>query len=294
MFNKNKVASELDFNKSLKGITFAYQEIAAMRMKVVRQATLTTRSFLERIARVFYELQINYKKQIEEEEQKEKKKKKTAKKKQEKAAVVLITPNSKLYGNISYRVFSTFMEFVNKNPADTIVIVGKAGKDFFDDLQTDKKYLYFELPELSVTLDDLKAMIFNLSPFDRCSVFFAEYESLVNQSPKALDISSQELLSFIPKEKGDKDRKYIFEPNLEKLLSFFKRQVESILLKQTVHESQLAWLASRIMAMQLSTERVEKEIKSLTGQERKIKAMTFDKRQMESLAGFSLWKTRQK
>ena len=85
---------------------------------------------------------------------------------------------------------------------------------------------------------------------------------------------------------------YLFEPDLEKIVAFFETQIFSNLFKQTVHESHLARLASRITAMEQALERIENQEKILYSNKRKTIRLTENKVQLERVAGIGLWKDR--
>jgi F0F1-type ATP synthase gamma subunit len=87
----------------------------------------------------------------------------------------------------------------------------------------------------------------------------------------------------------EKKYTYYFEPSLEKVLNFFESQVFASLLKQTVHEGELARLASRVKSMETALVNIEKEEKMIKAEARKLKKNTENKKRTESLAGIALW-----
>lgn len=286
MLNKKKVINDLELTTTLKTITYVYQEVSAMRMRKIRGSVLDTRNFLDQVSNIFHDLQANYKKIIEKISLKEKK---TKEKKQEKVVTILICTNSKLSGDISVRVFNEFKKFINQKDTD-LIVVGKVGSELFREAQINKKYLYFDIPDTTITMEDLKPILFHLTPYEKVYVFFGQYQSLTDQKPALTNITAQELMNAVNPQKIE-ERRYLFEPDIGNILNFFKVQVKSILLKQTVHESQLAWFASRIMAMERASEKVDEELKKLTLMARKTKLIDHEKKQIERFAGISLWKT---
>jgi len=88
---------------------------------------------------------------------------------------------------------------------------------------------------------------------------------------------------------GQKEYDFIFEPSLEKLLNFFETQVFSSLFKQTVTEAELARLASRIKAMEQAIVFITTRMENLSSAQRRAKRNLENRKQLERVAGISLW-----
>ncbi len=56
-------------------------------------------------------------------------------------------------------------------------------------------------------------------------------------------------------------KEFLFEPSIEKILGFFETEIFASLFDQTIRESQLAKLASRILAMDTASDNINREIK---------------------------------
>lgn len=293
MQNKNQVNAEIDLVTTLKVLAHAYEEISVIRMQKSRAAVLANRAFLTKLSEVFHDVKESYRKQILDLMDANNKGKKTftfsTQKKNGKKALVFIASNARLYGDIVKKVFNMFMNDVKSHPDADIVIVGKVGKELFDDQQSVRKpYHFFEIPDVGVQFDDLKPVVSYLFPYDEATVYYGQFRNLMNQDANITSISGDQPLPNADPE--DKKFTYFFEPSLEKIMEFFENNVFASLLKQTVHEGELSRLASRAKSMESAIANIEKSEKELIGESRKMRKTIENKKRMESIAGMALWK----
>ena len=84
-------------------------------------------------------------------------------------------------------------------------------------------------------------------------------KSLLVQVPTAMDITT----SSMPQLEGGKGHsfKFIFEPDLSKILQFFDSQIITLLLEGTFLESELSRTASRFISMDKAETEANKLIK---------------------------------
>jgi F0F1-type ATP synthase gamma subunit len=136
-------------------------------------------------------------------------------------------------------------------------------------------------------LQDLKALATALINYEKVTAFYGQFESVVTQNPVAVNISGDNPL------KSDKQRevkKFIFEPLLTEVMKFFESQIVSSLVKQSVNESQLSRHASRILAMEMALTNIESKQKILKGDQKRLKRIVDNKKQLESFSGSQMWK----
>lgn len=295
MQHKKLIQQEIDFTKSFSLIVEAYQEIAVMKMRRVRNSVLATRDYLSRLSEVFLELKRA--KEMQKKQLLEKKVKRTTKeqgtdKKLDRTVSVLLSANTTLYGDLLERIFQLFLKDIKKGETD-LIIVGRVGKRLYDEQDHKRPYLYFELPDVEITLESLKPVIFHLVKYEKIMVYYGKFESVVTQVETVSNITGDEPfitrteLQEVPKALI----KYLFEPDLDALLAFFEDLIASSLFRQTVHETQLARWASRIMSMEKAQVGIETQMKKLRLSSLKIQKQEQNKSQLERLAGISLWRS---
>lgn len=282
---------------TFKMLAQAYEELSVIKMQRVRSSVLSTRDFLEDLSEVFADVKASYQHEINLYLEKGKNKKKfnpiNLISKKNKTVAVLLSANTKLYGDIIKRVFHLFVEDIRKNDFD-IVIVGRHGKELFDQVQTRKKYEYFDLPDTGVDFDQLKPILEHIMRYEKVNIYYGKFMNVILQSPTVTNVTGEESLSQEQKEDTKETKKvgYIFEPSIDTIFSFFLDQVMVSLFKQTVHEAELSRLASRITAMEQALGNIEQSESQLKGEERKIRKLALNKKQIDSFAGISFWQGR--
>lgn len=319
MQHKKLIQSELDFTKTFSLIAQAYEEIAVMKMRKVRTSVLSTREYLSRLSEVFYDLKKAKARQKLQESIADKLKqtkvaayKKPPKikpkdepsiaeieqgklnappEKLQKTVSVLLSANTTLYGGLIQRIFKLFIDNVLKDNSD-IIIVGRVGRRLYEEQVNKKTYLYFELPDIEISLENLKPVIFHMVKYQKIMVYYGKYDSVVTQKEISSNISGDQPfeLTSQPKSEADATSQFLFEPSLDVILAFFEDLIASSLFRQTVHETQLARWASRISSMEKAQVNVDTQLKKLRLSNLKIQKLQQSRTQQERLAGISLWR----
>lgn len=270
-----KIKDEISLLSSLRSLSEAYQQISVLRMQQIRQSVLSTRAYLEELSEVFADVKQGFLHMGQEIKGRDKKTKVSA--------IVLFSPNAKLYGEVVNKVFGLFLNDVKSSDSD-IIIVGKSGKQLADNVNLGRSYIYFEIPDFGVKIDHLKELSKVVSEYKSVEVYFGKFINIASQEG-----SSQNLTGEKVKGTDVKEAAFFFEPTADQILDFFESQVFISLLKQTVHEGELARFASRINAMENALENIGKYQKSLKMQALKSKKMQESKNQQEIFSGIGLW-----
>lgn len=287
-----QLSEDIEFLSTLRTLCLSYEEISVMKMQKIRGLVLSTRSFFTKLSDVYFNVKSSYKDKIQAIMKKKKitdPSKLVRGDKNGKSVAVLLSANTKLHGSIVDEVFALFTSYINQNPSD-LIIIGRLGRELYEKLPKSsggKKYLYFEIPDMEVNLEDIKSVVYHLLQYEKITVFYGEYSTMMEQIPKMASITGD--TKDVPSHENN--QKFIFEPKLETILSFFETQIFSSLFKQTVHETQLARFASRIKAMESAIERIEGGQKSLYNEKRRLLRLLENNTQLERLSGMSLWNT---
>ncbi|OGK24889.1 hypothetical protein A2954_03460 [Candidatus Roizmanbacteria bacterium RIFCSPLOWO2_01_FULL_37_12] len=320
MQHKKLIESEIDFNQTFRYITQAYEEIAVMKMRKVRDSVLSTRSYLAHLTEVFFELKrakeklssakstLNKQQKPNKEIDIDRNKNLTIDKiarlpeipaskvlRRDKTVSVLLSANTTLYGDLIKRIFDLFMQNVSRDNSE-IIIVGRVGQRMYDEQSHKKPYIYFELPDVDIRLEDLKPVIYHMVKYQKIQVYYGKFESIVNQTVVSSNISGDQPFGYKEVAKDVKPQSsqglhYLFEPDLDKILAFFEDLIASSLFRQTVHEAQLARWASRIMSMEKAQLNIDLAIKKLHFSRTKIQKQDENRRQLDRLAGLTLWRS---
>lgn len=286
MSQLKQIQSEVELVNTLKFIAQAFEEISVMRMRKVRTSVVNAREFVKEISTVFYDVKSSYQEKI---------KALMANKKISgeqpvvgKKLAIFISANSKLYGEVISSVFRDFYEHTQDSDTD-LLIIGRVGKELYERQQLKKKYLYFEIPDSEVFVQDIQAIMYHLIRYENINVYYAHFENILTQKPFTSNISGDEPFEVEDKTPHKEMTHFFFEPSMEEILTVFKTQVFIALFKQTIHEAHLAHFASRVTAMEQALIHIETQSGILYSEQRKARKQDENKKVLERIAGRKLY-----
>lgn len=281
---ENEIANLIGLNDMVK----SYEEIAASRIRRTRDSVLRDREFVNEIHDIYEQVIFSYKKQVEA-LMKSKKIKDPSKyafiNKNGKTLYIFISANTGLYGNLIKRTFELFL----KTPKDEnydIAIIGKLGLTLWKESKLNQKYIYFDFPDQSVDEKGLEEILKFIISYQKTIVFYGEFQNFIKQNATFSDISGHSLTEKI---ENREPVKFFFEPSLEKILEFFEKQIFASIFEQTIRESQLAKIASRLTSLDSATENIDKQLISMKNQKNRIAHQSQNRKQLETFSSSSLW-----
>jgi ATP synthase F1 gamma subunit len=280
MQNKQQLTSELESMATFRMISQAYEEIAVMRMQRIRGTVLKMRLFLEELRLIFQEVRGNYVRQLALLSRKHLLTQSILEK-NGKSSVVFLSAGSKLNGDIISKVFREFLAFTREHPDWEIVIVGKTGRQLYDQQQNVRKYVFFEFDENHINNASLQPLFAALISYKEITVFHGKFESLLTQQVMKNDLTGSQLISD---EKFKTQNTYMYEPPVETVLRFFETQIFSSLVLQSVNESELSRYASRIHSMEEAMGNIDKSTKQLKSQWTKMRKIVGNRKQLETMS----------
>ena len=272
MASKRQLEIEKKGLIEIKSLVEAYEEIAAGKMQKVRSAVLTARDFLSGLSEIFGEVKFNYPQ-------------KTRLEKKGKTVAVWISANAGLYGDIVGRSFDVFADFLAKNQEVETVVVGRLGTKMMADRSPKILYNYYDLEDDRVEVEDLVLIMRYLLQYQKIIVFYGQFKSLVNQVPVATSVSGDQLYQ----QNQQNQHQYLFEPKIGDVLEFFEGQMLTTMFEQTVHESQLAKFASRLISLDSAVENIDRKVGQLNQEGMRLKHRLDGRKQLNRIAGMSLW-----
>lgn len=282
MLTKKRLEAEIVDLVGLRGFVEVYEEIAADRMQDVRTAVLTSRQFLDGLSSVFAEVKQNYVKGVEKWEGKSKLNRNG------RTVVVFLSANSGLYGDILNRTFEEFLAFLKTNPKADAVVVGKLGLRLLQERVPTMLYNYFDFSDSGVEQENLGMIMRYLLQFEKILVFYGKFQNVVVQNPAQTSVSGDELAPAGGEQTMPRNM-YLFEPSVEGVLEVFESQILTSIFEQTMHESQLAKYASRLMHLDQAVENIGESLVKLGLESRRLKHKIDNKKQQARMAGVSLW-----
>src|SRR3989344_2063171 len=247
----------LEEGESLKAITQVYAEIANLKIKRIRAAVERNRVFFQEISDVYALVKNSAEKYGI---------KTTVKPK--KTVSIVLTSNYRFYGSINSDLLEYFVSTTSKLDTDRIM-VNKAAIDYFRTQPVFSDYKEILLKDDQPDTDELLNLVSLLKDYKQVLVFYSRMKSLLHQVPTAVDItaspSTGNLVSLnvadLQVQQNEQGFKFIFEPDLPKVLEFFDSQIITLLLEGTFLESELSRTASRFISMDHAETEANKMIK---------------------------------
>jgi len=280
---EKEIDTVLDSLELLRSLSQAYAEIASVRMQSVRKSVLVNRDFFSSIREIFEEVLSSYGEEI-----------KRLQKLQNRGGeitflahngltvAVLFSANTGLYGDIIQRVFSKFLNDVRNNDVE-VTIVGRMGRLLFTQAEPNRPFTYFDLPDYGAAhLDSLKDLTKHLVAYEQINLYYGQFHSFIKQEAISNSISAALSLSDATSQAGLV--RYIFEPDIETILSFFETEIFASIVDQAVFEGELAKLASRAYSMDRAEQRISEEIKKTNIKKLQAIHVTRDKKQRDILS----------
>lgn len=249
-----QIDQTLEEGQSLKAIAQAYSEIASLKIKRIRSAVERNRLFFDEILQVYGMVKsLALKKKI-------------SVIKPKKRLCMLLTSNYRFYGNINSSLINYFLGSTRQLPDVDRMILGKGGVDYFkatNALPNSKEVLLKDDMPSGAELASLAKLS---ADYNQVLVFHSKFKSLLTQKATSTDITAtslylQDYIKAFDTKNNEAYARFIFEPELPKMLQFFDSQILTLLLEQTFLESELSRTASRFISMDQAETEANKFIK---------------------------------
>lgn len=286
MINKKAITREITELAILQTVSRAYAEIASFRMQKTRSGVLLNRNFLNSISKVFQDILVSYKEEVQKlSKQKVSKDNKniTFLAHNGKTVAVFLSANVGLYGDIVDKTFQKFASEIRGTDVE-VTIIGKLGLSMFKDLFPNTNYTYFDFPDNDLRTDLLGEIISHLVAYEEIRIYYGKFRSVITQEPEVSKISSSLIDLENQQQVQVNPRKYIFEPSLDRILVFFESEIFASLMDQIMRESQLAKLASRITAMTKAGENISLRLKKMQLEKLRLVHAIANKKQVNSVS----------
>lgn len=275
---------DMDYLTGFLTMVESYEEIAALRMRKVKKSILERREFMQGLNEAF--AYISYAYRIYRESLKGKAKERIINT-NGKTVSILLSSNSGLYGDIIINTFELFREETSKIDTD-IVIVGKLGKNMYENLSEKKNYRYFEMTDNVIDELSIKKLSDYILDYSNVIVYHGSFRSFISQVPTRTEVPVE--LRKIERSLESYDEKFLFEPSIEKIAEYFEKQIESLIFEQVVFESYLSKFASRMVSMDVASENISSKIRRVDIDMKKAKHKNINSAMHSAIFGGSLWK----
>ncbi|OGK35333.1 hypothetical protein A3A93_02890 [Candidatus Roizmanbacteria bacterium RIFCSPLOWO2_01_FULL_38_12] len=287
MQQKSNIINEIEFLEDLRQLAHVYETISTIKMQQIRESIIQSRSFFAELMDIFQSLQYENLDTINENIATLTEQRGISLKPM---ATVIITANTKFHGDILRKTFNYFIKKYDR--AGDLFVIGKIGRELIQQYKSSINFKEFDISDINFTIQDLKPILFHLLQYKKIHVYYAVFKNLVEQIPTDADIA--DILKLTPeeiKEQTGKEKQtdFLFEPSGQKIAGFIHNSVIAMLLLQTVSETHLARLASRLNAMDALLQRIDIDVKKLDSKQRRFEKSLQSIKQAERLSGIALW-----
>lgn len=282
MLYEKDIKDEIRDLEGLRRMVKIYSEIASIRMIKIRNQVLKNRRFLDSIHDIFKDALASYAAKISSLARKGKLKrgeKITFLAHNGKTVAVYISANTGFFGDIVPRTFERFLEDIEDKDVE-VTIIGRMGLALFQSAKPKSPYTFFDLPDYGIDQEKLTEIIKHLVQYEKIRVYYGKYQSVINQKPTKMEITAG---TPITDEIQEPETKYLFEPSVEKILSFFETQIFASLFDQSIRESQLAKFSSRIIAMDTAGENIRKRIDKMNLKKLRMQHRNKNRKQLNTI-----------
>lgn len=280
MQKKTDLIEEINFLDNLHNLATVYESISTMKMQQIRKNIISRRLYVNNLMDIFRSLQ--YERTEEEYSAENLKDLKPL-------ATVVITANAKFHGDILRRIFQYFLKHYDGN--GDLFVVGKIGREYMKEYAEKIQFQEYDISDINFTVNDLKPILFHLLKYRKIHVYYAIFKNVVEQVTVETDITDLEKLTKeeIEKARLEQHYQYLYEPSAQHISSFIHNNVTAMTLLQTLSETHLARLASRMNAMESLLVKINGDIKILKQREHRVKRSIQDAKQLDRLAGMAVW-----
>lgn len=268
---------ELDDATTLKLISSAFTEAAASRIQKIKKQFETNRQFYDEISHVYH---------LVRESGKLLKLKGNKPTGTGKSLAVAATSNQRFYGNLNVNIMHGFLDAISHMETDVLVI-GTTGADNIRSSGYTKPYEHMIFAHDYPTPEETRAFLDKIMPYESVMMYYPKFISLVTQTVGSTDVT--QTVSKTDKA-ADDEIHILFEPEYDKILEFFQRQVRSLLFLRVMLEADLSRTAARLITMSSADERSTILIKQKRSELRKIQASIANAKLLETFAGIGKWK----
>ncbi len=250
MKHPNEIARAEANMATLVELTSVFEGIASMKIAQTKSQVLESTQFFDRLWGIYLQLRVDALFSMGRDQNTDV---------IDKELYIIITAEGGFSGDIDQKLIEAMIADYDKEKND-IIVIGHHGA-----MQLSQRSIsfrkYYKLPEKDRNIN-VTPIIREVQQYRKCSVFYQEYISLMNQEVKKIALSSAVQVAGTGNDKLDdiiSEETYIFEPSSFAVAAHLERSMMKIALSQLILQSKLAQYASRFRAMSASHQRADEE-----------------------------------
>ncbi len=250
MRRPNELAKDEASMATLVELTSVFEGIASMRIAQTKSQVLESTKFFDELWKIYTQLRVDSLFSFGREDEKNKII-------LEKELFIIITAEGGFSGDIDQKLVQYMLENYDKEKNDIIVIGHHGAMQLSQRGVSFRKY--YKLPAKDQNIN-VTPIIQEIQEYRKCSIFYQQYISLMNQEVKRIPMSMAVQTAGTASDKPDEiisEINYIFEPTSFAVAAHLERSMMKIAVGQLILQSKLAQYASRFRAMSASHQRAD-------------------------------------
>lgn len=196
---------------------------------------------------------------------------------------IALTSNKRFYGTLNHQIIHRLHMTLTKDPTADSIVIGQTGKQILETSELDISPQYFLFENDEPTPDQIFSIVQELVSYTEIFVIHPTFVSSFIQQAKSTNLTHTPDQTPAPKHL---ELDYLFEPEIPKIIEFFKTQVRLVLFGRVILETRLALTGARLMKMQRARERAQELLKLQRRTIHKEISTVQSMRLLEAFAGF--------
>ncbi len=250
MRRPNEIAKDEAAMATLVELTSVFEGIASMKIAQTKNQVLESTKFFDELWKIYTQLRVNNLFSFGRESEKNR----TV---LEKELYIIITAEGGFSGDIDQKLVQYMLDNFDPEKNDIIVIGHHGAMQLSQRGVSFRKY--YKLPNKDKNIN-VSPIIREVQEYRKCSVFYQQYVSLMNQEVKRISLSMAVKTAGMGSDHPDEvisEANYIFEPSSFAVAAHLERSMMKIAIGQLILQSKLAQYASRFRAMSASHQRAD-------------------------------------
>ena len=233
--NVNQIKGQIEETQTLKMVTEVFTDIASIKLQRIRGQIEQNRRFVSEMTEVLHIVRVTAEEQGL-----------SAKLEKKISASLLVTSNKRFYyGVLDAKVADFFMAHSTYTGYVDRYVVGSVGRDYLRERGYNHPFIPVQFAGEMPTSIELASLATTLTQYQKVSVYYPQFTSLLSQQPTFIDMTGYATTNVV----GNDQRYYIFEPEIDKILVYFERNIMGILLEQAFLEAELARTGTQLSSM---------------------------------------------
>jgi len=265
MSQLEQLKAEIKDEEILHDLASAFTEISAAKIGVIKRRFEKNQSFFEEVSNLYRLVKSSSNLPT------------TVSKK---VLAIAMTTNHRFYGVINLEVMKKFLREA-KEQNITRMVVGKIGISHLQSIDFKEPIEKIVLDKDVPKIEDFKKLLETAKKYQKVLLFYPQFRTIYTQTPAVTDIAYSPTPAA--QTTTEENFRFIFEPELPKIVEFFETQIRTILLQRVLLEVELSMTASRLQAMSRAKEHASEVLKSRRRELTKKTHSQINARLLESL-----------